>query len=224
MDESTYEYGSASGVQPAQVEVTPPHVAEDVLPEDSSAVTPPMGKKKRGWLVLLVVILIGLIAYLMVSHKLFSSTVNPTAVDKIQGKVALSEQELRDVLAANHLTAYWAGPIAGDKYSLIATNPNLIYIKYLPGGVGINDTKTAFRTVGTYVQKNAFAVGQYTGSVAGNVGMTNPDGNSVFYSSGRETNVYIGLKGKDVQIEVFDPVAGQALGLALNRNQIVPIS
>ena len=179
----------------------------------------PKPKSNRGLIALILIVIIGSGAYFFMSNK-------PSASDvaKIQGKVALSEQDLRGVVSANHLTVYWAGPLAGAKYSLIATNPNLIYLKYLPGGVGINDTSTPFRTVGTYVQKNAFQVGVYTGSVTGHVGMTNPDGNSVFYSDARLTNVYVGIKGKDIQVEVYDPVAGEALGLVLNKNQIVPIS
>lgn len=201
----------------------PPHV-EASIPEDGSEVmtstAPKKSKAGRIWLILLLLIAIGVGVYFLVLHK------KPTATDvaMIQGKVALSEQDLHSVVAANHLTVYWAGPMAGAKYSLIATNPNLIYLKYLPGGVGINDNTTPFRTIGTYVQKNAFAVGKYTGTVAGNIGMTSPDGNSVFYAFARQTNVYVGIKGKDIQVEVYDPVAGTALGLALKQNLIVPIS
>lgn len=210
----------ATGAQPTggvapQVEASVPEDGAEVM---TSAVQK-KSKAGRIWLMLLVIAALAVGAYFLM-HR----TTNATDVAKIQGKVALSEQDLKAVVAANNLTVYWAGPMAGAKYSLIATNPNLIYLKYLPGGVGINDTTTPFRTVGTYVQKNAYSVGQYTGSLKGNVGMINPDGNSVFYSDARLTNVYIGIKGKDIQIEVFDPVAGEALGLALNKNQIVPIS
>ena len=196
-----------------QGEATPEEGAEVM----TSAVQKP--KSNRGLIALILIVIIGAGAYFYLSHKS-----NSTNVAQMQGKVALTEQDLKAVVAANHLTVYWAGPLAGAKYSLIATNPNLIYLKYLPGGVGINDTATPFRTVGTYFKKNAFQVGVYTGSVTGHVGMTNPDGNSVFYSDARLTNVYVGIKGKDIQVEVFDPVAGEALGLVLNKNQLVPIS
>ncbi len=223
MVERTSDNEPTSGADSTQGITTHPHV-DAAIPEDGSEVmtsaTQPTKKAGRLWFVLLLIIAIGVGAYFLFFH----NKTNTTDVAKIQGKVALSEQDLRDVVAANHLTVYWAGPMAGAKYSLIATNPNLMYLKYLPGGVGINDNTTPFRTVGTYVQKNAFAVGKYTGSVAGNIGMTSPDGNSVFYAFARQTNVYVGIKGKDIQVEVYDPVDGAALGLALKQNQIVPIS
>jgi hypothetical protein len=58
----------------------------------------------------------------------------------------------------------------------------------------------------------------------GNVGFVNADGNAVFYSKARPTNIYDGLKGKDIQVEVFDPLVDQALGLVLVRNQVRQIS
>lgn len=143
---------------------------------------------------------------------------------KIQGKVALSAQELRDVVVAKHITAYWVGPQDGAKYTLIASNPGVSFVRYLPGGVGLNDTKTLFRAIGTYTQKNAFAVSTAGALVLGNAGFVNADGNAVFYSKARPTNVYVGIKGKDIQIEVFDPVVDQALGLVLVKNQLLQIS
>ncbi|MEI9907759.1 MAG: hypothetical protein WDO06_07585 [Actinomycetota bacterium] len=177
------------------------------------------GGKKRGRLVAIVVALAVIIGggYYVVSNNSGSDT------KKLQGKVALSEQELRDIVVGKKLTVYWAGPLAGAKYGLTVTGTGLAYIRYLPGGVGINDTKTLFRAVGTYVQKNAFAVNQNAGAQTGNVGFISADGNAVFYNKSRPTNVYIGIKDKDIQVEVFDPGVDQALGLTLIRGQIAQI-
>ena len=143
---------------------------------------------------------------------------------KIEGKVALSAQELRDVVVARHITAYWAGPQDGAKYALIASRPGVAFLRYLPGGVGLNDTKSLFRVIGTYTQKNAFAISATGALATGNAGFVNADGNAVFYSKAHPTNVYIGIKGEAVQVEVFDPVVDQALGLALVKNQVRQIS
>ncbi len=221
MVEITPENEPTFGAIPTDGASTHPHVEAAVTEDGAEVMTDAVQKKgtNRGFIALILILVIGVGAYFLLFHKTSGSD-----LAKIQGTVALSAQDLHAVVAANHLTVYWAGPLAGAKYALIATNPNLIYLKYLPGGVGINDTTTPFRTVGTYVQKNAFAVGQYTGSTAGHVGMLNPDGNSVFYADARLTNVYVGIKGKDIQVEIYDPVAGTALALALNQNQIVPVS
>ena len=128
--------------------------------EDSTSATP-RGKNRFLALIVAIVLIAGG-GYYYVSHHSGSDT------KKLQGKVALSEKELRDLVVAKKLTVYWAGPLAGAKYGITVTGTGLAYIRYLPGGVGINDTKTAFRAVGTYTQKNAFAVNQTTGQQTGN--------------------------------------------------------
>lgn len=168
---------------------------------------------------LLAVIVLGIAGYFIISHYSKSSD-----AQKIQGKVAMSADELRSVVTAKHLTVYWAGPMSGAKYALIANKPGSAFVRYLPNGNGLNDTTTSFRVIATYAQKGAFLITQSAGGVSGNVGFTNVDGNSVFYVKTRPTNVYMGIKDKDIQIEIFDPGIDQALGLSLIHNQIQQIS
>ena len=168
---------------------------------------------------LLAVIVLGIAGYFIISHYSKSND-----VQKISGKVAMSASELRSVVLAKHLTVYWAGPMAGAKYALIANKPGSSFVRYLPNGNGLNDTTTSFRVIATYVQKGAFLITQSAGGVSGNVGFTNVDGNAVFYVKTRPTNVYMGIKDKDIQIEVFDPGIDQALGLSLIHNQIQQIA
>lgn len=185
---------------------------------DDSDFLEPSGKRSPR----LIAVFLAIAVLLGGGYFLFSNS-SPNDDAKIQGKVALSAGELRDVVLARKLTVYWAGPQEGAKYALTSTGAGIAYVRYLPGGVGINDTKTAFRAVGTYTQKNAFAVNQATGAQEGNLGFINSDGNAVFYTKSRPTNVYIGIKGKDIQVEIFDPGVDQALGLVLIRGQVVQI-
>ena len=217
---------STPGVQP-RVPWTPPGMnapeqstATDAAsaPVEGEQVLTKRGKSMARFLIALVILVLAGGAYFFIAQAR-----NGGDSSKIQGKVALSEQELRDVILAKKLTVYWAGPLTGAKYTLIATTPGIVYVRYLPGGVGLNDTKTLFRAIGTYTQKNAFAVSQNAGKADGNVGFISADGDAVFYAKGRPTNVYIGIKGKDIQVEVFDPVVDQALGLVLVRGQITLI-
>lgn len=166
-----------------------------------------------------VIAVVAVAGYFLVNH--FAGG-NDAA--KLQGKVAMSADELRSVVAAHHLTVYWAGPTDGAKYALIATKPGSIFVRYLPNGQGLTDTTTSYRVIATYSQKNAFLITQSAGSVVGNVGFTNVDGNAVFYVKTRPTNVYMGIKGKDIQLEIFDPGIDQALGLSLLHNEIQQIS
>ena len=179
----------------------------------------PKKRFKRLSVSLLVVIVVGAAAYFLVTQFTKGSD-----SQKLAGKVAMSADELRSVVLAKHLTVYWAGPTAGAKYALIATKPGSIFVRYLPNGQGLTDTTTSYRVIATYSQKNAFLITQSAGAVVGNVGFTNVDGNAVFYVKTRPTNVYMGIKGKDIQLEIFDPGIDQALGLSLLHNQIQLIS
>ena len=161
---------------------------------------------------------------LMIGGYVFVSKSKNNDIDKVQGKVVMSAQELKDVVAAKHLNVYWVGPQDGAKYSLIVSSPTIAYLRYLPGGVGLTDTKTLLRIIGTYSMKNAFTVVANTGNILGNIGFTNADGNSVFYSTGRTTNVYVGIKGKDTQVEIFDPGAEQSVGMATIKGQLRPVA
>lgn len=226
MIEPGSEEKSAPEAQP-RVPWTPPGMdapeASPIVKNASDSVEGEQALTKRGksmlrFVIAFVILLLAVGAYLFIAH-----AKNGGDSAKNQGKVALTEQELRDVIAAKKLTVYWAGPLTGAKYTLIATTPGIVYVRYLPGGVGLNDTKTLFRAIGTYAQKNAFSVSESAGRADGNVGFISADGNAVFYAKGRPTNVYIGIKGKDIQVEVFDPVVDQALGLVLVRGQITLI-
>ena len=226
MIEPGSEENSTPGTQP-RVPWTPPGMnateqsnatGEASVPLDGEQVLTKRGKSMVRFLIALVILVLAVGAYFFISNAR-----NSGDSAKIQGKVALSEQELRDVIAAKKLNVYWAGPLTGAKYTLIATTPGIVYVRYLPGGVGLNDTKTLFRAIGTYAQKNAFSVSENAGKADGNVGFVSADGDAVFYAKGRPTNVYIGIKGKDIQVEVFDPVVDQALGLVLVRGQITLI-
>lgn len=178
----------------------------------------PKKRSLRLLVTFVVVLVVAAAGYFIVTH--FTKGGD---VQKLAGKVAMSAGELRSVVLANHLTVYWAGPTDGAKYALIV-KPASIFVRYLPNGQGLADTTTSYRVVATYVQKNAFLITQSAGAVVGNVGFTNVDGNAVFYVKTRPTNVYMGIKGKDIQLEVFDPGIDQALGLSLLHNQIQVIS
>jgi hypothetical protein len=204
--------------------------AEDPFPDvdfvDSGnfAYRGPDIKRKRGRPFYLLVTLILVAILSATSYYFISKSTRDTDSLKIQGKIAMSEQELRDIVASKNLTVYWAGPLEDTKYALIATRTGSSFVRYLPKGNGINDSTTSYRVIATYDQKDAFLVTQSAGGVTGNVGFTNVDGNAVFYVKTRPTNVYMGIKDKDIQVEIYDPGIDQALGLSLIHNQIKQIN
>lgn len=141
----------------------------------------------------------------------------------LHGGKAVDAKELRNVILANHLTVYWVGPEKNAKYVLNAAVLSSISLRYLPISASVTDTTATYREVGTFTSPNAFEVTQKAGALPNGVGFVNVDGNAVYYDSRDAKNVYIGMKDKDIQVEIFDPRPDQALASAIMRNQVQQI-
>ena len=141
----------------------------------------------------------------------------------LHGGKAVDAKELRDVVLANHLNVYWVGPETGARYVLNAAVLTSISLRYIPVGTVPNDAQVSYREVGTFVSANAFAVTKKAGLLPNGVGFVNVDGNAVYYDSRDPKNVYMGIKGADIQVEIFDPRPDQALAAAIMRGQLQKI-
>ena len=173
-------------------------------------------KKKRKILAILLILLLAFGAGFAI---LFKGSPSVTNTD---GTVALTQADLVKTINSNHLSAYWVGPVADAKYTLtVKPNNGGIIIRYIPNGSTIK--ASLVRQIATYTVKNAASIVATNGAATGNLGFTNVDGNSVFYSKTRATNVYVGIKGKDTQVEVFDPLVDQALALTMLKGQVRPV-
>lgn len=135
------------------------------------------------------------------------------ALKATNGKIALSEKQLKDLVVGEGLIVYWLGPEIGARYALISVNANQNYVRYLPAGEGLNDVGANFRVVGTYKTKDAFLTTQNSVLlINGSSGFTNADGDAVSYNTiTHPLSAYVGMKDTDYQIEIFDPIAGQAV-------------
>ena len=138
----------------------------------------------------------------------------------LRGDVVLTEKQLMDIVKSEKLVTYWSGPLVGYRYSLDATVKNRIIISYFPSSPS---KSTASRLVATYFSESAYLDSKSASKIAGNSGFTNADGAFVFYSLKKTTDVYLAFKNKPYQVEVFDPVVGQAISLAILKNQITLI-
>lgn len=178
------------------------------------------GSRKRR---ILLSSFIGIVALVFVSFYFGTHFKQTNDSQKMQGTVALSERGLRNLVKAQHLTVYWTGPVAGDKYTLFIPKTGAAVVRYMPPGSNITDVAPTYRLVATYVIKDAFLVTKASALVTANLGFVNIDGHAVYYVRTRSTNVFVGLEGKDIQLEIFDPGPGQALALALFKGQIQQI-
>lgn len=136
------------------------------------------------------------------------------------GKVALTASQLRDLVVGEGLVVYWLGPEDGALYTLISINQHQNYVRYLPGGQGLNDVGANFRVVGTYEAKDAYKMTQNQATTADGVGETTADGTAIYYNTTRPLSVYVAPKTGDDQIELFNPTAGQALADARTPGSI----
>jgi len=147
-----------------------------------------------------------------------------TLAARISGGVALSEDELRDVVVTLGETVYWAGPERGAKYTINAQNVGAIYVRYLPDGKGISDTAPNYRVIATYKEANGYDATLAAGNQANGVSVVRPDNTGViYYNKNTPTNVYLAYKGQPYQIEIFDPSAEVALDMANDDTRITVI-
>jgi hypothetical protein len=173
----------------------------------------------------LVAILTGVATFFTANYVIKDKTLSPVnRLLALQGGVDLNAQQLKDLVLSEGLIAYWAGPQIGARYALTALADGEIYIRYLPNGKGLHDARAAYRVIGTYYEKNAFANVEASGVQLNSVGFTNQDGDAVFYNKLRPTNLYIGLKSANLEVEVFDPDSTLALVVATGPGTIRKIS
>ena len=138
----------------------------------------------------------------------------------IHGANTVDAAELRSVIVRNGLKVYWVGPEAGYKYLLNAAVPSSISVRYIPAGSSGTDGSSTYREVGTFVSANAFDITRKAASLENGVGFINVDGNAVYYDSRDPTNVYLGIKNKNIQVEVFDPRPDQALAKVMTSRLV----
>ncbi len=143
----------------------------------------------------------------------------------LHGRLAVNEEELRALVAAKGLTVYWLGPEAGAKYLLNTSIASGISLRVIYSSAGAESTGAGetYYEIGTFVAPDAFALTQKAGSQPNGVGFVNADGNAIYYDSRDPKNVYIGLKGVDIQVEIFDPRPEQALAAAMLQGRIQKI-
>lgn len=137
-----------------------------------------------------------------------------TFTEVTAGKVPLTEKELISAVKQLGVAVYWAGPVEGAKYTLSAPAEGQVYVRYLPNGEGLTDTKPNYVVIATYATPDAFISTQAAGNQTNGVTFINTQGAAVFYSKDAPTNVYVAYPNIDFQVEVFSPIAKTALDIA----------
>lgn len=157
----------------------------------------------------------------------FTSASTPTQVvptstftEVTAGKVALTENELIAAVKKLGVDVYWAGPVQGAKYTLAVPADGQAYVRYLPNGEGLSDTKPNYVVIATYTTTDAFKATQAAGNQSNGVTFINTEGAAVYYNKDTPTNVYVAYPNLNYQIEVFDPIAATALDIASKQGAL----
>ena len=143
-----------------------------------------------------------------------------TFTDVVAGKVALNENELIAAVKKLGVDVYWAGPVDGAKYTLAAPAEGQAYVRYLPNGDGLTDTKPNYVVIATYTTADAFTATQAAGNQSNGVTFINNQGAAVYYNKDVPTNVYVAYPNLNYQIEVFSPIAATALDIASKQGAL----
>lgn len=85
------------------------------------------------------------------------------------GAITMSAEELVEHVKQEKLTVYWLGPIQGDVYTIICTDPGEILVTYIPIGARLHDSFATAITVETYSDVTK------TGSIFESNSITDPD-------------------------------------------------
>ena len=154
---------------------------------------------------------------------IFSSDTSTSASQTTTGQLALSEAELKSVVANLNSVVYWVGPLENAKYTLDVTDAGAAFVRYLPNGQGANDTAKNYLIVATYRVNAAYDAIKTAGNEQDGIALMTSDGAAVYYNKNASTNVYMAYPGQDLQIEVFDPTPGKALQLVNTTGLVKPI-
>jgi len=183
---------------------------------------PKMSQNSKTVLLMLVAFIVGSLFTYGVTKNTTPTPVASTSTftDVIAGKVALTENELIDAVKKLGVDVYWAGPVDGAKYTLSAPAEGQVYLRYLPNGDGLTDTKPNYVVIATYTTADAFTATQAAGNQSNGVTFINNQGAAVYYNKDVPTNVYVAYPNLSYQIEVFSPIAATALDIASKQGAL----
>jgi hypothetical protein len=192
--------------------------------EEPVAINPKKGMNQstKTALLMLVAFLVGsALTYTVTASSEPAVEVSTSTFAEISaGKVSLTEKELISAVKQLGVDVYWAGPVDGAKYTLSAPAEGQVYVRYLPNGEGLTDTKANYVVIATYVTPDAFTATQAAGNQTNGVTFLNTQGAAVFYSKDAPTNVYVAYPNIDIQVEVFSPIAKTALDIASKQGAL----
>ena len=117
-----------------------------------------------------------------------------------------------------HESIYWVGGKPGYTYEFTRTSNGNVYVRYLPPGVNVGDSRSNFLIVVTYPLKDAYAA--LRRAIKKSPGETHrtPNGGVAWVGDSYPKSVHIAYRGVPYQVEIYDPSPAKALSAALSGN------
>ena len=145
---------------------------------------------------------------------------------KLSGATAMSGGELVSFLHHEKLTAYWAGPRDGAKYTVIATTPGEVTITYFPRNADITQLRTSSLVIQTQHFFSASDTGVYAEDISGPGDLLlnqGSDGNAIYYDPATPTRATLTFKNHVETVTIFNPTPQASLSLAMRPGVIQQI-
>lgn len=156
-----------------------------------------------------------------------SSRHNISDALKNSGAVAFSAPDLRAFIKEEHLSAFWVGSNADDKYTLIASTPGEVTISYYPKNADIHKVDTSILVVQTHSHFTASDAQAYSRDISGagsfqmNQGAT---GNIIEYNPATPSKVLVTIKNQNSTVTIYNSTPEAALTLAMKPGAIQKIA
>lgn len=157
---------------------------------------------------------------------IYSQTVGKSHEDflKLFGALALTAEELTNVVKSQGIEAYWLGPISGSEYTIVKSADGAIVITYLSNGKGILDqhqknlifqTETDLSRKGMLVSNESRATNEFDVSVTGNT-----------YSYDRldPDHMLVRIKGNKSRVWVYYPTKRDAIRMEIDADALQKVS
>jgi hypothetical protein len=132
----------------------------------------------------------------------------------------VSSSELEGFADGADHAVYWVGEIENTEYELTETDNGRVFVRYVPSGTDAG-ARGEYLTVASYPLEDAPSALEKTARRQGDEIASSDDGAVILLDTESPNNIHMAYPG-NVQIEVFSPVAGEALRLSKDSVQQVP--
>jgi hypothetical protein len=177
--------------------------------------TPKLNALRVG-LAIAVAVAIGLVVWLVAGGSGGSSSSDGSKPH------AATQAELTQLAAKLKHPIYWTGPKAGYTYELTQTEKGNVYVRYLPQGVQVGDSRADFVTVGTYPDTNPMRSVATALKRKGTVRLSAPNGGVAVQDAAHPTSVYLAFPNSSLLLEIFAPNPTAARSIA-KSGTVVPL-